>query len=483
MQQLTGQDASFLYFETPSAPMHVGGVMIYDQTELPAGKQRFTDILRAIEERLHLARPFRQKLVNVPFSLDHPYWIEDKDFDLEYHVRHIRLPEPGDMRQLRIQIARLHSRPLDLTKPLWEFTVVEGLDAIEGLPKGCYAIVTKIHHACVDGVSGVGMIEAIHDLEASPEPLAPPAKAWVGEAEPNPAELFVRAQFNNLTQPFRFAELLARTVPALGRLSQGFAQKRFEPNTQAPPRTRFNGVISAHRVVEGRSFDLAEVKQIKTQIEGATVNDVVLSVCGGALRKYLESKRELPEQSLIAMAPISVRSTDEKDSLGNRVAAMTVAIGTEIENPVERLQAVHRSSSSSKEMTNALGAKLMTDYSQFIPSTTAALAARLYTELGLANQMNVPFNCVITNVPGPQVPLYSAGARLVTQFGLGPIFDGMGLIFPVLSYCGQITISVTSCRKMMPDPEFFGECVQASYDELRQATVGIEVVLEEEQSG
>jgi len=482
MQQLTGQDASFLYFETPSAPMHVGGVMIYDQSELPDGKQRFTNILKAYEERLHLARTFRQKLVYVPFSLDHPYWIEDKDFDLEYHVRHIRLPEPGDMRQLRIQIARLHARPLDLTKPLWEFTVVEGLDAIEGLPKGCYAIVTKIHHACIDGVSGVGMIEAIHDLEANPGPLTPPAKAWVGETEPNPGELFVRAQFNNLTQPFRFAELLARTVPALGRLSQGIAQKRFEPNTEAPPRTRFNGVISAHRVVEGRSFDLAEVRQMKTTVVGATVNDVVLSVCGGALRRYLESKRELPEQSLIAMAPISVRSKDEKDAMGNRVAAMNVSIGTDIENPVERLKAVHRSSSSSKEMTNAIGAKLMTDYSQFIPSTTAALAARLYTELGLANQMNVPFNCVITNVPGPQVPLYSAGARLVTQFGLGPIFDGMGLIFPVLSYCGQITISVTSCRKMMPDPEFFGECLQASYDELREATIGIEVTLTEEQA-
>ena len=165
--------------------MHIGAIMIYDPSTVKGGKQGFKDILWAIESRLHLVPGFREKLVHVPLSLDHPYWIEDKDFDLEYHVRHIRLPEPGDWRQLCIQAARLHSRPLDLTRPLWEFTVVEGLDAIPGLPKGSYAIVLKIHHACIDGMSSVDMVEAIHDLQPKPEEV-PASRPWSGEQAPNP---------------------------------------------------------------------------------------------------------------------------------------------------------------------------------------------------------------------------------------------------------------------------------------------------------
>jgi WS/DGAT/MGAT family acyltransferase len=199
---------------------------------------------------------------------------------------------------------------------------------------------------------------------------------------------------------------------------------------------------------------------------------VVLSVCGGALRAYLSSKNELPQESMVAMAPISVRSTDQRGAMGNQVAAMSVAIGTHIADPVERLNAVHADAMASKEMTQAVGAKLMTDYSQFIPSTTASLAARLYTNLGMANRTNPAFNCVITNVPGPQVPLYCAGAKMVAQYGLGPVFDGMGLIFPVVSYCGRISISATACREMLPDPEFFAQCIQQSYDDLKAATLG-----------
>jgi diacylglycerol O-acyltransferase / wax synthase len=468
MQQLSGLDASFLYFETPRTPMHIGSIQIYDQSSLPGGVQGFKDILRHIEQRLHGARTFRQKLVNVPFGLDHPYWIEDRDFDLEFHVRHIRLPQPGDWRQLCIQVARLHSRPLDLSKPLWEFTVIEGLDAVEGLPSNCYAIVTKVHHACIDGVSGVDMIEAIHDLDPDAPRIRPSDKPWHGEAEPNPLELLARASFNTALQPLRFAEVAARSVPALGRLTQGVAQRRFRA-TKPVPKTRFNTTVSAHRVVEGRSFPLADIRAIKSSVPGATINDVVLTICGGALRAYLQAKNELPDISMVAMAPISVRSTDQRGALGNQVSAMTVAIGTDIEQPLARLAAVHADATASKEMTQAVGAKLMTDYSQFIPSTTAALAARLYTNLGIANRTNPIFNCVITNVPGPQVPLYCAGARMVAQFGLGPVFDGMGLIFPVVSYCGAITISATACREMLPDPEFFAACIQRSYDELQAA--------------
>ena len=301
MQQLSGQDASFLYFDTPRSPMHTGAIAIYDQTKLEGGVQRFTGILKFIEARLHMARTFRQKLVNVPLNLDHPYWIEDKDFDLEFHCRHIRLPEPGDWRQLCIQAARLHSRPLDLSRPLWEFTVIEGLDAIEGLPKNCYAVVSKVHHACVDGMSGVDLMEATHGMEANPGPAPQPQAPWSGEEEPHPIELLARAGINNAIQPFRFAEVMARSVPAIGRLTRGVAQRQFKP-TSPVPRTRFNGTITAHRVVEGRTFSLDDARKIKKAVAGATVNDTLLSVIGGALRRYLESKNELPETSMIAGA-------------------------------------------------------------------------------------------------------------------------------------------------------------------------------------
>ncbi len=468
MQQLTGLDASFLYFETPRTPMHIGAIQIYDQTALPGGVQTFTAIVEQVRSRLHMARTFRQKLVNVPFGLDHPYWIEDKDFDIEFHIRHIRLPKPGDWRQLCIQVARLHSRPLDLSKPLWEFTVIEGLDNIAGLPPGCYAIVTKVHHACIDGVSGVDMVEAIHDVDPDRPNVRPLETPWRGENEPTALELITRANINNALQPLRAAEVAARSIPAFGRLTRGVMERRFEA-VKPVPRTRFNGTVTAHRVIEGRMFDLAEVRAVKSVVPGATVNDVILTVCGGALRKYLQAKNELPEQSMVAMAPISVRAQDQRGTMGNQVAAMNVAIGTHIADPLERLRAVHNEAKSSKEMTQAVGAKLMTDYSQFIPSTTAALAARLYTRLGMANRTNPVFNCVITNVPGPQVPLYFAGAPMVAQYGLGPLFDGMGLIFPVVSYCGKISVSVTSCREMMPDPEYFARCIEDSFAELKSA--------------
>lgn len=469
MEQLTGQDASFLYGETARSPMHIGALAIYDPEGLEGGTQRFKNILTFIEERLHLAKTFRRKLVEVPFNLDHPYWIEDKDFDIEFHIRHIRLPEPGDWRQLCIQTSRLHSRALDLTKPLWEFTVIEGLDDVPGLPKGSYAILSKIHHACIDGVSGVDITQAIHGLEPFPEMPSPPVKAWKGESMPNSVDLVTRANLNNMSQPFKFAEVMAKAVPAMVRFQKGLVQKKFSVNTKVP-RTRFSGVITSHRVVDGRNFDLSEVKKIKSMVDGATVNDAVLSIVGGALRKYLESKRELPAETLVAMAPISVRGEEGKKAFGNQVAAMTVKLGTDIADPLKRLQAVHDAASSSKEMTNAVGAKLMTDFSQFIPSTTAALATRLYSDMRMAENVNVGFNCVVTNIPGPQFPLYCAGARLVTQFGLGPVFDGMGLIFPVFSYCGQITITVNSCREMMPDPEYFAICLQESFDELKAIT-------------
>jgi diacylglycerol O-acyltransferase / wax synthase len=470
MQQLSGLDASFLYFETANAPMHVGGIMIYDQSTAPGAKVTFRGILANFEKRLHLARCFRQRLAYVPLNLDHPYWIEDPDFDLEFHVRHIALPKPGDWRQLCIQAARLHSRPLDHNHPLWEIYVIEGLDNVPELPKGSFAIVFKIHHAAIDGVTGAEIIAALHDLEPGAEP-PPPKDSWSPDAVPGPTELFTRTMFNNVIYPFRLSRVMGESFPAMARLRQELQAREFK--TPAPvPRTRFNGTVTAHRVLDGRSFDLETIRAMKNAVKDATVNDVVLAVCGGSLREYLKSKKELPRESLLAMAPISVRTKEQRGTGGNQVSAMVVPLHTEIGDPVERLNAVHEGAVQSKALTQAVGARLLTDYGQFIPSSLAGLAARLYSRFSLANSANPFFNTVVTNVPGPQKPLYFCGSRLLTLFGMGPIGDGLGLIHPVFSYCGQITIAATSCRKLMPDPGFYAKCLQDSFDEMKAATLG-----------
>lgn len=467
MEQLSGLDAAFLYFETKNAPMHIGSVAIYDQSTVPGGVLGFKEILKNYESRLHLARAFRQRLAFVPMNLDHPYWFEDPDFDIEFHVRHIALPHPGDWRQLCIQVARLHSRALDVNRPLWEFYVLEGLDNVEGIPKGSFAIVSKVHHAAIDGVSGAEMTAAVHDLTPDATP-APPDEKWVPEREPLALELMARTAGHTAVQPFRLANVVARSFPALARAGIRMTTGELK-SSGSVPRTRFNNCVSPHRVFDGRSFELDDLKAIKNVVPGATINDVVLAICGGALRKYLADKEELPAESLVAMTPISVRAPESQKSAGNQVSAMTVAIGSDIADPMKRLETVFEHTTNSKELTNAVGAKTMTDYTQFIPSMTAGLAARLYSGLGLANRMKLPMNCVITNIPGPQVPLYMTGARLVTQFGTGPILDGMGLIMPVFSYGGQITISLTSCREMVPDPAFFADCIQESFEELKAA--------------
>jgi diacylglycerol O-acyltransferase / wax synthase len=472
MEQLSGQDASFVYFDTPTTPMHIGSVGIYDPSTAPGGFVRFKDILRHIESRLHGARSFRQKLVRVPFDLDHPYWIEDDAFDLEYHVRHIALPAPGDWRQLCIQVARLHSRPMDLSKPLWEFIVVEGLDKIEGLPKGCFALVAKVHHAAIDGMSGVEMSAAVHDL--APIPINNPKPSdWKSESSPPVGELLFRTWINSIRQPVRFAETLIKTIPGVARLGREIAGGDVSlQGTKMAPTTLFNAKVSAHRVFDGAAFPLADVRTIKDSLPGATVNDAILTIIGGGLRDYLIGRKGLPAESMSAMAPISVRDDKEKSALGNLVSAMVVNLGTHIEDPAARLAYIHKEAKNSKAMTNAVGARTLTDYSQLIPSGLAGLGARLYTRLGMANAHAPIFNCVATNVPGSRVPLYFAGAKMVKMMGLGPIFDGMGLINTIYSYEKDIAISFTSDRKMIPDPAEYADSLRRSFEALKKATAG-----------
>lgn len=469
MEQMQGMDASFIALDRPHAPMHIGSILIYDPSTAPGEFVRFKDILGFVDDRLRLSKTMRQRMVKVPFNLDYPYWIEDPDFDLEYHIRHLALPQPGDWRQLCIQTARLFARPLDMTRPPWEITVIEGLDDVEGVPKGSYAMITKVHHAAIDGMSGIDLMQALHSPDASTAPPNAPDQ-WSPEPLPSQLKLFAKGYVRTAVSPVRQFNVARRALPGVFRAARGVMKKDYtlDPLTKTP-RTRFNRTISSARVVEGCTFPLEGIKAIRSLSEGCKVNDVMLAIIGGALHTYLTEKKELPEESLTAMAPISVRAEDEKNQMGNQVSAMFVPLGTQIADPVERLKYVHNQTQKSKAMTNAIGARQMTEMSKVSPQLFLGLGAQLYSSLGLANRMRPAFNTVVTNVPGPPVDIYSAGARVVNMWGLLCLTDGLGLGHVVQSYKDKATISFTACRKVMPDPDVYVGYIRASYEELAKA--------------
>ncbi|MDX1580152.1 MAG: wax ester/triacylglycerol synthase family O-acyltransferase [Alphaproteobacteria bacterium] len=477
MEQLSAQDATFLYVENEEVANHVGGLYIYDQSTAPGGLVTFKYILKYLESKLHHVPRYRQKLMHVPGDLDHPYWIDDEKFDIEYHVRHMALPKPGDWRQLCILTSRIYDRPLDMSRPLWVYYIVEGLDNVDGLPEGSFAVITKTHHAMIDGVSGTAMATALHNTEATSELETPPP--WKPEPAPNPFDLLTRAYMKNITQPLEFMQAMSRMMPAAQRVMTGLQEDKFKiPEAiGSVPRSRFNGDVSGHKVIDGVSFDIADLKIIKDSVPKATLNDVILTIGGGALRRYLLDKNELPEESLITLSPVSVRAKETSDPShketaaggGNEVSGMLVSLGTDIEDPMERLKHVHDSASNSKELTQAIGARTLTDISQFIPGVTMGLASRLASNLGLATQMQPIVNTVITNVPGPQFPLYFCSAKMVNQYSLGIVQDGLALFHGILSYDGKLTITAMSDRDVMPDPDFYRECMQLAFEDLLKA--------------
>jgi WS/DGAT/MGAT family acyltransferase len=451
--------------------MSGGSLTIYDPSTAPGGKVTFKGLMAHIERRLHTAQAFRQRVVTVPLNADHPWWVEDEAFDIEFHLRHIALPEPGDWRQLCIQCARLISRPLDRTKPLWEFYVIDGLDRVKAYPPGCFAVLSKIHHAAVDGASGTELASAIHDVEPVAPTPPPPTREWRGEPLPSPQRLLARAALNNAAHPLRVIPTVAKIVAANRRvidLTRRSGGMELRPGPA--PRTRFNAPVSAHRVVDGIMLDLNDVRAVRALSPGCTVNDVFLALVGGALREYLQDKGELPAESLTAMCPISVRDEADKSTSGNQVSAMMVALRTDVSDPVTRLRAVHAGTRAAKELTNAIGARTMTEMSAVVPAALAALAGRLSAAMAIANERtSPPYNTVVTNVPGPQVPLYMAGARAVAMYGFGMVHDNMGLMNVVNSYCGRIAVSIAACRDMMPDPAFYTQCLQHAFDQLSAA--------------
>lgn len=472
MRQLSAQDASFLYAENRNQPMHIGGVWFCDQSTSPGNIVRFKRIIQLFKERAHLAPYMRERLAFVPANLDYPYWVKDENFDPEYHVRHLALPKPGDWRQLCILTARLNSQPLDLNYPLWQMYVIEGLDNVEGIPPNCFALLSKTHHAAIDGRGGTEATMALTDLTPEIEEK-PSSEPWIPDIFPSDLELLARAYFSNLHRPLRHLEVLSKTVPILSKVTTEWLGGERPGLIHKIPITRFNRNVTGHRIFDAVFFQLNDLKSIKNSVPGATINDVVLTICGGALRKYLIEKSELPKDSLVAMCPINIRVQAPDKTFGNEVSAMNIPIRTDIEDAKTRLMAIHDGTRNAKQLTQAIGAKTMTDLTKYVPSALAAWGARVATEEALKNlQRNTPtFNTVITNVPGPQVPVYFCGARVTRMLGFAPVSNGgTGLTHVVGSYDGELVISISSCREIMPDPSKYVQYLRESFQELMDTT-------------
>ncbi len=468
MRQMTGGDAFFLYTDRKSKHQHLSMLYIYDQSTVRGGRLRFKTILEQLRSRLDSSPVYRQRLVQVPLNLDYPYWINDPDFDLEFHVRHIALPEPGDWRQLCIQLSRLHSRPLDMSRPVWEMYVIEGLDNVDFLPKGSFAIMTKVHHVAIDGMSAAEMTMGLHDLEPYPSSAARRESRWRPEPEPPPLELLARAGLNNFKHSFRVGRTLTgKLVASLQELTPGRpAQNREEDPS---PLTRFNREISPNRVWDAARFALDDYKFIRRAVPGATINDVVLTVCGGAMMHYLDHHGETPDRSLAALVPISVRTESEKSSGGNKVHLTRAMLRTLERDPLQRLRLVYEEMQHVKEL-NAVSARDMTELQEELPAPTLLLAgAAVSASAGPGRTYRTKHNMIVTNVPGPQQPLYFCGAKLVMFTGLAVIVDNVGISHAVTSYDGGLVIAPLSDRAMMPDPEFYASCLYRAFEELKRA--------------
>ena len=485
MKQLSGVDASFLYMETATSFGHVSGLSIFEKPDIE-GWSAYEAFRRQVERRLPLLEPFRRRMVEVPLQLDHPYWIEDPDFDLDYHVRDHAVPPPGDDSKLAETVARIIGRPMDRAHPLWESYV------IDGLADNRFAVLTKVHHATIDGASGAELMTILFDPTPEVKDDIDVRDLRRPEPVPTPGQVLGRAMFDVARKPGSFVRLQVRTLRALADLTRnrgfdGLAELMRSvpsplparrpsnepdvpppaPATSAPP-TPFNRSITPHRRLAIRSTPLDDVKRIKTAL-GATVNDVVMAVCAGALREYLERHGALPDRPLVAAVPVSIRTSEETEQWTNRVSAIFASLPTDEPDPIERVRQVHDAMDKAKERFALLPADVLTDYAQFSPPALASRAMRLATRLRIGDRMNPPINLVISNVPGPRHALYLAGATLLHYYPVSTITEGQGLNITVQSYRDCLDFGLVGCRELLRDLDDLADMVVAHIGILAEA--------------
>jgi len=463
MQRLTGLDATFLYMETPSSPMHVASLMVLDPSTSPT-EFTFEKLRGLYADRLHLTPPFRRRLVEVPFDLNHPVWIEDPDFDLDWHLRHIAVPKPGTMTELQDLVAHLIAMPLDRGRPLWEVWLIDGLEG------GYVAMLSKVHHSAIDGASGEELMVAILDLtpEIEDKPLGD--EPWQPDKVPSDAEMVGYALMSLAQTPVRAVKTARRTTEAALRIRTRNRQPDVTPPPSpfSAPATSFNATLSQRRSIGTATLSLPEVKMVKNAF-GVKVNDVVLALCAGSLRKYLDAIDEHPDGALVAMVPISVRTDEQKGTMGNQVASALATLATDIDDPVDRLMAIHEGMNQAKVQQDAIGADTLQNWVEFAAPAVFNRAVRFYSRMKVADRMRPLFNVTISNVPGPPFPLYVGGARLVASYPLGPIFDGAGLNMTVMSYMDSLDFGLNACPELLPDVDKVADGLHLSLEELKKA--------------
>ncbi len=442
-ERLTGLDASFLYLETPTLHMHVAMTAVFDPSTVPGGYS-FRRIRQLINDRIPLVPVFQRRLVEVPMRLGHPVWVDDPEFDIDNHLRRAALPSPGGMRELGDFAADVISRQLHRDRPLWEMWIVEGLE------DGKIALVVKMHHSTIDGVSGAELLGVLFDLEPNPPETRPQTARPLDSRIPSGLELVSQAMIAGLVAPFDLGRTMVRTTRNIfdvRRIRQGLTGKAALPLTA--PRTSINVAVHARRRVAFAAASLADAKALKNKMD-TTVNDVVLAMCTGALRTYLLAGDELPDIPLVSVVPVSVTPDVAGLKGSNKISAMFVQLPCHIEDPLERLHFIHEGTKGAKEEHQALGATTLQDWAEHATPNVFAAAARLYTGMKLADRHRPVANLVISNVPGPDFPLYLGGSQMLGMFPLGPVMDGMGLNITIMSNMGVLYWGLASDARAVP---------------------------------
>jgi WS/DGAT/MGAT family acyltransferase len=462
--RLTALDSSFLHLEDAASHMHVASVTIFE-----GPPPTYRELLDHIDARLSLVPRFRQKLRFVPLNQGRPVWVDDPHFNLEYHVRITALPPPGSEQQLKNLASRVFAQQLDRTKPLWEIWLVHGLERGEESPTDAprFSLLSKTHHALVDGVAGVDITAVLFDTAREPETQPATETHWHPRPEPTSAQLLSEALIERATQP---AEI-ARSARAALRAPRSVARRgigalsavgSFARTGLAAPSSPLNVEIGPHRRYDWVRTDLNELKEIKNKL-GGTVNDVVLATVTGALRRFLEHRGvDVDNVTLRAMVPVSVRRDDEYGMTGNRVAAMMAPLPVYEPDPVERLAILRDELSGLKDSGQAVGAQVLTQLSGLAPPTVMAQAARLQPRQRF-------FNLVVTNIPGPQIPLYVLGRQLLDLFPMAPLARRQALCVAVMSYNGRMNFGLLGDYDAMADLNFFARAIEEEVGELRRA--------------
>jgi diacylglycerol O-acyltransferase len=465
MEQLSGLDAAFIHQDSYRTPMHITAVLVYDTGMDGERKISLHDLRQLASERLSNLPLFRRQLRQVPMGIDTPYWVDATRRDWRLHIREQYRADPGDWWSFQELLADIHGQRMDLSRPLWEMHLIHGLDGVEYLPPHCQALVLKVHHSAIDGISLAAIINALHRQ---------PEQAQDDRSRNNPAprewELWTRAHLNTLNRQFKFAETVGNLVPGFLRARETRGKFRDLPPVKRGG-SRFNRRVRAGRNTGCMLLPISEVIEVKHAVQRVTFNDIALACVSGALRAYLTCHDQLPTRSLAAGVPINLREPGDQEIAGNKIATMIVGLATHVEDPVERLRLVHRYAVAGKKQINALGTGTIMDISDSLTPGVLAEGMKSVARTRRLMDMPVPFHTIVSNVPGPQEKMMLGNAELLVPFGLGPVRDNMGLFHIVSSSPAFMSIAFSACRRLVPDPGFYQECLANSFNALREQAV------------